>query len=134
MILMARQREPYLRVRKSIRIHKFDTKNVLRAFLLQDIFFVVSSKSFALLTQAEGFDDGAVAFDVLVLEILEQSATLTYQFYEGPFCSMIFTVGLHVFRQVGNTVRKQGYLALARTSIRIRLSVLAKDLFFLFRI
>ena len=39
-----------------------------------------------------------------------------------------------MFRQVGNTVGEQCYLALAGTGIRVGLSVLTKDLLFLSRI
>ena len=59
-----------------------------------------------LLTEAKCLDDGAVAVDVAVLEVVEEGAALTYQFNEGTFGVMIFTVGLHVFRQMGNTVGK----------------------------
>ena len=87
-----------------------------------------------LLTEAESLHDGTVTLDVTLLEIVEQGAALTYEFNERAFGHMIFTVGSHVFRQVGNTVRKQSYLALCGTGIRVRLSVLSKDLLLLFRI
>ena len=57
-----------------------------------------------LLAEAKGLDDGTVALDVLVLKVVEEGAALTYKCNEGTFGSMIFTVGLHVFRQMGNTV------------------------------
>ena len=62
------------------------------------------SKIGGLLAEAKGLDDGTVALDVLVLKVVEEDAALTYKCYEGTFGSMIFTVGLHVFRQMGNTV------------------------------
>ena len=62
------------------------------------------SKIGGLLAEAKGLDDGTVALDVLVLKVVEEGAALTYKCYEGTFGSMIFTVGLHVFRQMGNTV------------------------------
>ena len=70
-----------------------------------------------LLAEAEGFDDGTVTLDVFALEIVEQSAALTYQFHERAFSRMIFTVGSHVLRQMGNTVGKQSHLALSRTGV-----------------
>ena len=42
--------------------------------------------------------------DVAVVKIVKQCTTLTYQLCQGPFCRIIFTVGLHVLRQMGNTV------------------------------
>ena len=66
-----------------------------------------------LLTQTERLDDVAVAFDVAALEVVEQSAALTYELNERAFCSMIFTVGSHVVRQMGNTVRKQSQIGRA---------------------
>lgn len=88
----------------------------------------------ALLTKPESLHDGAVALNVLVLQIGEQSTTLANHLYKGTLSGMIFTVCLHVLRQMGNTVRKQSHLALHGAGVRIRLSVLAKDLFLLFRI
>lgn len=93
--------------------------------------FFSSKKSFLLLTQAEGFDDGAVALDVFSLHVVEQRAALTYELYQCAFSRMIFTVLLHVLRQVGNTVGEQSHLALNRTSVRVGLSVLSKDLLLL---
>ena len=76
-------------------------------------------------------DYGAVALNVLALEVVQQRTALTYQHHQGPFGRMIFTVGLDMLRQMGNTVGEQGYLALSGTSIRIGLPVLAKDLLLL---
>lgn len=61
-------------------------------------------KAEGLLTQAEGFHDSTIALDVAVLQVVEEGTTLTYEFHESTFGRMIFTVGSHVFRQVGNTV------------------------------
>lgn len=66
-----------------------------------------------LLTQAKCLDNGTVTLDVSILKIVEQSATLTYQFHESAFGRMIFTVGSHVVRQMGNTIGEQGHLALS---------------------
>ena len=87
-----------------------------------------------LLTQAEGLHEVTIALDVVALQVVKQRAALTYELHERTLSRMIFTVCLHVLRQVGNTVRKQGHLAFNRASVRIRLSVLAKDLFFDVRI
>ena len=57
-----------------------------------------------LLTQAEFFDDGTVAVDVAVVQIVEQSATLTYQHSQSSFSAIILSVELQVLSQVRNTV------------------------------
>ena len=57
-----------------------------------------------LLAETEFGNDVAVALNIVTLEIVEQCATLTNEFCQGPFCRIIFTVGLHVLRQMGNTV------------------------------
>ena len=58
----------------------------------------------ALLTQTESLNDCAVALTVSLLEVVEQSATLTYQLGQCPFSAIILTVLLKMFRQMGNTV------------------------------
>ena len=58
----------------------------------------------ALLTQTESLNDGAVALNVSLLEVVEQSPALTYQLGQCPFSAIILTVLLKMFRQMGNTV------------------------------
>ena len=87
-----------------------------------------------LLAEAERLHKRTIALDVAALQIVEQGAALTHKFYQRAFGRMIFTVGSHVLRQMGNTVGKQSHLALNGTSVRVRLSVLSKDLFLLLRI
>ena len=41
---------------------------------------------------------------LICAEVVEQGAALTYELHESAFSRMIFTVGSHVFRQVGDTV------------------------------
>jgi hypothetical protein len=57
-----------------------------------------------LLTKTESLDDGTVALDVLVLEISEEAAALTYEMYKSSVSAIIFVIGLHVFGQTANTV------------------------------
>ena len=66
---------------------------------------------FILLTQTEGLDDGTVAVDVAVVEIVEQGAALTYQLGQGAGGSEILVVLLQVLSQVRDTIREQGNLA-----------------------
>ena len=58
----------------------------------------------ALLTQTESLHDGAIALNVSLLEVVEQSPALTYQLGQCPFSAIILTVLLKMFRQMGNTV------------------------------
>ena len=57
-----------------------------------------------LLAEAERLNQSTVALNVAVLYVVKQRAALTYHLNEGSFCRMILTVGLHMFRQMGNTV------------------------------
>ena len=57
-----------------------------------------------LLTQAELLNDGTISVDVAVLQVVQQRAALTYQHCQGSFCTIIFSVELHVLSQVSNTV------------------------------
>lgn len=86
-----------------------------------------------LLTQSESLNDGTVALDVVLLQIVEKGATLTYQLGEGSGSTIVFTVHLEVLRQMGNTVGEQCYLALSGTGVSVGLPVLSKDLLFFVR-
>lgn len=66
-----------------------------------------------LLTQAEVLDDGTVALDVAILQVVQKGTTLTYQHGQGSFSTIILSVELQVLSQMSNTVGKQCYLALS---------------------
>ena len=57
-----------------------------------------------LLAEAEGLDDGTIAVDVAIVEVIEQCTALSYQLCQRTCGSIIFTVLLYVLRQMGNTV------------------------------
>ena len=61
-------------------------------------------QTLCLSAQTERFDDGAVAFDVAVVEIVQKRASFTYHLRQRTSSVMIFTVLFQVFRQMGNTV------------------------------
>ena len=82
---------------KSIIIYKKPLQKFARAF---DFL----ANAVRLLTQAEGFDNCAVALDVSVVEIVEESTTLAYQLGQCTSSTIIFTVLFKMFRQMGNTV------------------------------
>ncbi len=57
-----------------------------------------------LFTETKSLDDGTIAIDVAVVEVVEKRTALTYQLCQSSCSSIIFTVLLKMFRQVGNTV------------------------------
>ena len=67
-------------------------------------FNVLKQIAFRLLTKTESLDDGTVAIDIAVVQVIEQCATLSYKLCQRTCCSIIFTVLLYVFRQMSNTV------------------------------
>ena len=84
-----------------------------------------------LLAQAECLDDGTIAFDVNFVEIVEQTATLTYQLSQRTGRDVVLAVLLHVLCQVGDAISEQRNLALGRPCVSCTLAILAED-FFLF--
>lgn len=81
-----------------------------------------------LLAEVERLDDGAVALDVHLLEVLQQLAALTYQTQQCALRAEVVLVVLEVLSKVADTVRKQGDLALGRTRVLVRLAVLTEKL------
>ena len=63
--------------------------------------FAVSKK---LLTQAKSLNDSTITIDIAILEVVQQSTTLTYQCCQCSFSAIIFSVELEVLSQVRNTV------------------------------
>ena len=82
--------------------------------------------------EVERLDDGAVALDVYLLEVLQQLAALAYQAQQGALGAEIVAVVLEVFSKVVDTVGKQRDLALGRTRVGVRLAVLAEKLLLFF--
>ena len=81
-----------------------------------------------LLADTELLDDGAVALDVDLDQVVQQAATLTYQHFQRPRGVEVLVIGLHVLRQVADAIGEQRDLALGRSGVRFRFSVLLKDL------
>lgn len=54
--------------------------------------------------ETQSLDDSTIAVDIAVVQIIEQRAALTYQLCQRTCGSIIFTVLLKMFRQMGNTV------------------------------
>ena len=78
--------------------------------------------------EVERLDDGAVALDVDLFQILQQRAALTDQAQQCALGSEVVLVALEVFSKVADTVGKQRDLALGRTRVGVRLAVLAEKL------
>ena len=81
-----------------------------------------------LFTEIERLDDGAIALDVDLLEVLEQLAALADQTQQRALRTEVVTVALHVLRKVADTVGKQRDLTFGRTRVGVRLAVLAEKL------
>jgi hypothetical protein len=47
--------------------------------------------------QSKGFDDGTVALNIIALDIIEQSATLSHQHQQPPAGMVIFLMHLKMF-------------------------------------
>ena len=84
-----------------------------------------------LLTQAQSFHDGAVAVDVVALQVVQKAAALTYQTCQGALGAVVLAVLLHVLRQVLDAVGEQCNLALCAARIGSSLAKLAENLLLL---
>ena len=70
-----------------------------------------------LLTQTESLNDGAIACDVALFEVVEQCATLTDEAGESTLRAVVFAVLLHVLRQVGDAEAEQCDLTFCATRV-----------------
>ena len=57
-----------------------------------------------LLAQAKSLNDGTVAIDIALLQVLQQAAALTYQHSQCSFSAIILLVDLQMLSQVRDTV------------------------------
>src|SRR5262245_2566041 len=70
-----------------------------------------------LLTDTERLDHGAVAVDVLGLEIVQEATTLAYQHEQATARMVILRVHLEVLGEIRNPFRKQSDLNFGRTRV-----------------
>ena len=82
----------------------------------------------ALLAETEFLDDLTVTVDVLLLEVREETTALTYELHECAVCGVILVVCLNVLCEVLDAVSEECYLALARTCVCSRGTILCEDL------
>ncbi len=97
----------------SFRVLKFQIESPYFQKLSFAPFASVRSTQVRSLTQTKIFDDGTVAADIAVVQVVQQRAAFADQHRQSPFSSIIFSVELHVLGQTGNTVGKQSYLGLS---------------------
>jgi hypothetical protein len=81
-----------------------------------------------LLTEVQSLDNCAVALDINLFEVLQQLAAFTYQAEQGTLSTEVLAVRFEVLCKVADTVGKQRDLALRRTGVGVRLSVLTEKL------
>ena len=70
-----------------------------------------------LLTDAQLLDDGTVAVDFAVLQVVQHAATLTYQLQEAQARAVVLLVYLQVLGEVDDAVGEETDLGLGRTGI-----------------
>jgi hypothetical protein len=85
-----------------LNIHHYNHKKKEGSSSDKPSFFFANTAG--LLTQSESLNDSTVTLDITILQVVEESATLTYQFGQCSCSAIIFTVLFQVLRQVGNTV------------------------------
>ena len=81
-----------------------------------------------LLTETQALDDGTVALDVTLFQIVEQGAALADELSQGTGRHKVLVVGLHVLSEVSDAIGEQCNLALCRTRVLGVLAILAENL------
>jgi hypothetical protein len=82
---------------------------------------------FPLFTNFQSLDHRAISLDVLLLEIIEEMSSLTYQFQQPSPGMMIFGMGFEMFGQIIDPLAQDGDLNLRRPRIRNMSLVLLDD-------
>lgn len=81
-----------------------------------------------LLTKVECLHNSSVSLDVGSLEVIKHLTTFTDKALHCALGTVVFLVSFQVTGKVSDTVGKQSNLALWRSSVYIRLSVLTENL------
>lgn len=89
------------------------------------------SRAARLLTQTQCLDDSTIAIDIAALQIVEETATLTYETSQSTLCAVVLAVLLHVLGEVSDAAGEQGNLALCATGVGGTLAILLENLNFL---
>ena len=93
----------------------------------------LSSAFFAavLFSAIQRLHDRPVTLDIHLFQIIEQFAAFTYQAQQRALRAVVVAIALQVFRKVVDTVGKERDLALRRTGVGRRSTVLSKKLLLL---
>lgn len=81
-----------------------------------------------LATDTEFLDDGTIALDVHLLEVVEHTATLTDDHLQSALRAVVLLVLLQVTRQVRDAEGEEGDLAFRATRVRRGLTILFEEL------
>ena len=100
----------------------------LPSFRMVAVVSFLQVRASELLTESESLDYGTVAVDVLLLEVREETTALTYELHEGAVCGVVLVVGLNVLCEMLDTISEKCNLALARTCVCSRGTILCEDL------
>ena len=87
----------------------------------------------SLFTEVELFNDGAVALDVVIFEVIEHAATFTDEADESTLRDLVFAVFLHQLGEVLDAIGEKSDLRFGGTRVGCTFTILGVDfLFFLF--
>lgn len=84
-----------------------------------------------LATDAEFLDDGTIALNVHLDQIVKHTTTLTNQHLQRTLCGEVFLVLTQVLRQVGDAKCEQCNLAFGATRVLAGLAILLEEFRFL---
>lgn len=93
---------------------------------------LLSTPNVCLLSQAELADDRAVTLDVVLLQVVQQTSSVTNHLLQTAAAVEILLVSLEVLGQVSDAVGQDSNLYLGRTCVTLVGSVLLNDVEFCF--
>ena len=93
---------------------------------------LLSTPNVCLLSQAELADDRAVTLDVVLLQVVQQTSSVTNHLLQTAAAVEILLVSLEVLGQVSDAVGQDSNLYLGRTGVALVGSVLLDDVEFYF--
>jgi hypothetical protein len=87
-----------------------------------------------LFAQPELLNQRPISLDILVLEVVQETAPLTHQFDQSPAGMVIFGVGLEMISQVTDTLAQDSHLYFGGAGIRFMLAKPVNNVTFLCRV
>src|SRR6266545_2650477 len=94
--------------------------------------FLPAAGGSGLLAEPEALDGGAIALEILPLEIVEQAAAAAHHLEEAAAAVMVLGVGLEVLGELRDPVRQECHLDLGRPGVALVDPVLFDDALFHF--